>query len=132
MKLEYNLDISGLEVINDEGEQFDCFFYQGHPVFVIPDFGQAQDIWLGFLYYLEKENGEAWDQDGGEITSHRIIGSDGLTKCTYEAYGISFDEDDEPKDYVVDIEGYVIRETSSVGVGSLDHCYFLAKTVKIK
>lgn len=125
MKFEYNIDISNLAVIKDEEKQFDLFFYQGHPVFVIPDFGQANDIWLGFLDYLERENGEAWDQDGGEITSHKIIDSDGLTKCTYEAYGISFDEDEDLKDYVVEIEGYVIMESQF-------NSYFLAKTVNIK
>lgn len=129
MKFEYNVDLNNLEVIKDEKKQFDLFFYQGHPVFAIPDFGEANDIWLSFLDYLEKGNGEVWDQDGGEITSHKIVRSDGLTKCTYEAYGISFNEDDEPKDYIVEIEGYVIRESPSVG---FDYSYFLAKTVNIK
>lgn len=125
MKLEYNINLDNLEVIKNEENQFNLFFYQGHPLFVIPDFGEVNDICLGFLDYLEKKSGEIWDQDGGEITSHKIIGNDGLTKCTYEAYGISFDEDDEPKDYMVDIEGYVIRESQF-------DSYFLAKTVNIK
>lgn len=97
-------------IIKTESEQFDKFFYSGHPTFLIPEFSEyPEDIWLSFMSYLEKVNNKTiYDQDGGEITYHKIIDDTGLTVCTYEAYGISFSEDEDLVDYKLEITGYVI------------------------
>jgi hypothetical protein len=108
---KYNPTITG-SVIKTKEEQFDKFFYQGHPLFLIPDFNQyPEDIWLSYMDFLEKNHScEVYDQDGGEITSYDIIDSTtGLTKCVYTSYGISLDEDDDPQDIDVEIEGYVVE-----------------------
>lgn len=125
-EFEYKVDITGKNVIKTDKEQFDKFFYSGHPIFLIPDFStHKEDICLSFIYYLEKKNGKGlYDQDGGEITSHQVIDPlTGLTKCTYEAYSIMLTEDHDETDYNVDIEGYVIEEGSDT--------FFLATKVKI-
>lgn len=109
-KFTYNPTITG-NVIKTDSEQFDKFFYQGHPVFLIPDFNQnEEDIWLGYLDYLESKYGEIYDQDGGEITSHSVINTNtGLTKCVYTAYGIQIDGSKPPQDVTIEIEGYVVE-----------------------
>lgn len=102
----------GPRIIRTKEEQFDKFFYQGHPLFLIPDFNQnPEDIWLSYMEFLEKNHScEIYDQDGGEVHSVEIIdGNTGLTKCIYTAYGISLDENDEPQDIDVEIEGYVVE-----------------------
>ena len=112
---EYNPTITG-NVIKTKEEQFDKFFYQGHPLFLIPDFNQyPEDIWLSYMDFLEKNHScEVYDQDGGEILSYDIIDSTtGLTKCVYTSYGISLDEDDEPQDIDVEIEGYVVEMSTN-------------------
>ena len=111
--LNYQPNLNSLDIIKDEISQHREFFISGHPHFLIPDFNSGlAEIWISFLDYLEKEKDqEVYDQDGGEITSHRIINSQtGLTSCKYTAYGITFNEDDEPQDYDLDIEGYVVRD----------------------
>ena len=113
MSKNFNIDLSNLNVIKTEDEQFNEFFYSGHPLFLIPSFNDYPvDIWLGLLDYLETEyDKKCWDQDGGEITFHKIIDkSTGLTECVYEAYQISFDEDEIPKDYTVIVTGYVVQD----------------------
>jgi hypothetical protein len=112
---EYNSTITG-NVIKTKEEQFDKFFYQGHPLFLIPDFNQyPEDIWLSYMDFLEKNHScEVYDQDGGEILSYDIIDyTTGLTKCVYTSYGISLDEDDEPQDIDVEIEGYVVEMSTN-------------------
>ena len=112
---EYNPTITG-NVIKTKEEQFDKFFYQGHPLFLIPDFNQyPEDIWLSYMDFLEKNHScEVYDQDGGEILSYDIIDyTTGLTKCVYTSYGISLDEDDEPQDIDVEIEGYVVEMSTN-------------------
>jgi hypothetical protein len=109
-QFDYNPRITG-RVIKTEKEQFE-FFMQGHPQFLIPDFyPNADDIWITYMVYLEKLNSkDLWDQDGGEVHSYQILDQNtGLTKCIYTAYGIMFDEDSEPKDFDVEIEGYVVE-----------------------
>jgi len=108
----YQPTITG-KVIKTEEEQFDTFFYQGHPLFLIPDFNEyPEDIWLSYMEYLENKNSnEIYDQDGGEVHSVEILDkTTGLTKCTYTTYGISFDEDEEPQDIDVEIEGYIVQD----------------------
>ena len=126
--LEYTVDLTDKIVVKTEEEQFDKFFYSGHTAFLIPDFcDQEEDIWLSFMEYLENNhnNGEElYDQDGGEITSKKVINeTTGLTKCTYEAYGIVLNEGDDETDYKLDIEGYIIED-------GLDY-YFLATKVSL-
>ena len=128
MKINYQVNLDNLKVIKNKSEQSDLFFSSGHPQFLISDFCAIKsDICTSFLDFIERKNGiEIWDQDGGEITSYDVINvTTGLTKCTYEAYGISFDEDDEPKDYIVDIEGYVIKEDQYSS-------YFMTKSVNVR
>lgn len=120
----YTPDLTGLNVIKTEDEQNDKFFYSGHPYFLIPDFDtEKADIWLSFLDFLDREIGETWDQNGGEIEEHEIIAPDGLTKCTYVAYEIQATEDSELENWNVDITGYVVEDGEEV--------YFLATEVKI-
>jgi hypothetical protein len=90
-EFNYNPTITG-RVIKTKEEQFDTFFYQGHPLFLIPDFNQnPEDIWLSYMEFLEKNHScEIYDQDGGEVHSIEIIDENtGLTKCIYTAYGIT-------------------------------------------
>lgn len=124
--INYNhLTDSTFNPIKTDKEQDEKFFYKGHPAFLIPDFynGKA-DIWVTFLDWIEKQIGyEIWDQEGGEITSHKIISSDGYTKCRYEVYDVMLNEESEPKNIIVDIEGWVVDD--------LDGTYFLASKVII-
>lgn len=128
-QFNYTPNLSGLTIIKTKDEQFDKFFYQGHPKFLIPDFngkssGQGPvDMWLLYLDYLEDNfDCPVYDQDGGEVTSIQIIDPNtGLTKCVWEAWGISFSEDDEPQDFQVEVEGYVAEDKGEV--------YFLATKV---
>ena len=120
----YNPVITG-RIIKTQEEQFDKFFYQGHPLFLIPDFNQyPEDIWLSYMEFLEKNHScEIYEQDGGEVHSVEIIDSTtGLTKCIYTAYGISLDDNDEPQDVDVEIEGYVVEN-------SPNDCVFIATKV---
>jgi len=113
IQFNYTPNLTG-RILKTEDEQFDNFFYQGHPSFLIPDFNQyPDDIWLSYLSFLEKNHScEIYDQDGGEITSHQIIDyNTGLTKCTYSAYGIMLNESDDPQDVDIEIEGYVMEES---------------------
>jgi len=125
----YNVNLTGLKVLKTDKEQ-SRFFGDGHPDFLIPDFSpEKEDIWLSFMDYLEKKNGSIYDQDGGEVESNSIIDtSTGLTKCEYNAYGISFNEDEDPSDYTIEIEGYVIDENNQPQFSDL---YFLATKVTI-
>lgn len=127
----YTPNLAGLNIVKNETEQNNKFFYSGHPNFLIPDFTpktegypQIEDIWTSYVTYLEKvKKKECYDQDGGEIISHSIIDIlTGLTKCTYEAVMVSFSENEEPKDYLVEVEGYIIEESDK-------SCYFLATKV---
>lgn len=124
----YNVNLNGLDIIKTDKEQNESFFYQGHPKFLIPDFcSNQEDLWLTFMDYLESTyNKEVYDQDGGEIESNNVIDPNtGLTQCKYVAYGVNLDEDDDPVDIEVDIEGYVVRFTM---LDSND-VYFLATKV---
>ena len=108
----YTPNVTGLRTLKTEKEQNENFFYDGHPVFLIPDFStQPGDIWLIYMDFLEKDmDCEIWDQDGGEITSHSIMDANtGLTKCTYTAYGLMLDEDEDPQDVDVEIEGFIVE-----------------------
>lgn len=112
-QFNYDPAITG-RIIKTKEEQFDKFFYQGHPLFLISDFNQyPEDIWLSYMEFLEKNHScEIHDQDGGEVHSVEIINpTTGLTKCIYTAYGVSLDENDEPQDIDVEIEGYVVEES---------------------
>ena len=122
---EYKINLNGLNVIKSNRDQDNRFFYKGHTDFLIPDFMKEKcDIWLSFLDYLEKDRGEIYDQDGGEISKHDILNKEtGLTYCRYTANGIIFDEGDDPVDINVDIEGYVIQDFLDT--------YFLAQKVTI-
>lgn len=123
-KLNYNVNISNLDILKTEYEQHSLFFNSGHPMFLIPDFCNVKaDIWTSYLEYIEKiYNCECYDQEGGEITSHSIINIDtGLTKCTYTAYEVVINDGDDPQDIDVEIEGYVVCDN--------DVNYFLATKV---
>jgi hypothetical protein len=116
-EFNYSPTITG-RVIKTMKEQCDKFFIQGHPQFLIPDFyPNADDIWITYMDYLEKLNSKnLWDQDGGEVHSYQILDKNtGLTKCIYTAYGIMFDEDSEPNDFDVEIEGYVVEVSPTAG-----------------
>lgn len=127
MQFNYTPLITG-KVIKTKEEQFDKFFYQGHPLFLIPDFNSnPEDIWLSYMDFLEKNHScDIYDQDGGEITSYDIIDPNtGLTKCIYTAYGIQLGESDEPQDVEVEIEGYI----EEVPQGSFSEYIFVATKV---
>lgn len=112
-QFNYNPTITQ-RVLKTEKEQQEKFFYQGHPNFLIPDFFPSPaDIWATYLEFLEKNhNCEVWDQEGGEVHSVKIIDKNtGLTKCVYTAYDVSLDENDDPQDIDVEIEGYVVEYT---------------------
>lgn len=121
----YKADLSGLTVLKTNYEQYEHFFYKGHPNFLIPDFNsQPIDIWIGYLDYLENINGGEVEDDGGEVSSHKVIDNEtGLTRCTYTAYGIC--TDDVCTDHILYIEGYVVLDSE-------DDSYFIATLVEIK
>lgn len=123
-KLNYKINLSGLNVVKHD--LHNAFFYKGHPEFLIPDFDpNPVDIWISFMNYLERtSNKEIYDQDGGEISSHSLLDTNGLVECVYEAYGINFDEDEDPLDYQLAIRGYIIDDSEKT--------YFLAESVEIK
>jgi hypothetical protein len=126
-EFNYNPTITG-RVIKTKEEQFDTFFYQGHPLFLIPDFNQnPEDIWLSYMEFLEKNHScEIYDQDGGEVHSIEIIDENtGLTKCIYTAYGITLDENDESQDVDLEIEGYVV----DIPEGNINEYVFVATKV---
>jgi hypothetical protein len=132
-QFNYNPILSG-RIIKEKDEQFDKFFYQGHPLFLIPDFSQyPEDIWLSYMSFLEKDYScEVYDQDGGEVQDIQIINPNtGLTKCTYTAYGVMIDEDDEPQDIDVEIEGYVMEVPphTDFNESSFDEYVFVATKV---
>jgi hypothetical protein len=85
-QLNYNPTITE-RVLKTEEEQFDKFFYQGHPLFLIPDFNQyPEDIWTSYMSFLEKNHScEIYDQDGGDVHSVEIIDvNTGINKmCLY-------------------------------------------------
>jgi len=125
-QFNYNPIING-KILKDRKEQEENFFYQGHPNFLIPDFsGQEGDICLIHLDYLEKKNScEIYDQSGGELHSYQVIDpTSGLTKCTYTAYDIMMDEDSDPEDFDVEIEGYVVENIVS---GIKDYIFVATK-----
>jgi hypothetical protein len=126
--LNYSPCLGGLDVIKNEKEQFDEFFYSGHPYFLIPDFNRNKDdIWLSFMDYYEKEkNIDLYDQNGGEIIEHKVIDSvSGLTECKYQSYGFIEDKDSDEFDCLLTIQGYVIKDEENGN-------YFLATSVKIQ
>ena len=107
----YDPDLTGLKIIKTKQEQHDMFFYSGHPEFLIPDFSidcPLQDIWTAYLDYLDlqSEDGEVFDQNGGEVSDRVILNEEtGLTKCIYTAYGIELNSGDDIRDIEVEIEG---------------------------
>ena len=132
-QFNYNPILSG-RIIKEKDEQFDKFFYQGHPLFLIPDFSQyPEDIWLSYMIFLEKDYScEIYDQDGGEVQDIQIINPNtGLTKCTYTAYGIMLDESDDPQDIDVEIEGYIMEVPphTDFNESSFDEYVFMATKV---
>ncbi len=125
-QLKYEVNLEGSSIIKTKDEQFNSFFYSGHPYFLIPDFNsKPEDIWLSFMEYLESLSGEElYDQDGGEVEEYSIIDAEtGLTKCKYVALGIQENEDDDLHDYEVDMLGYVVTKE--------DNTYFIATEVNI-
>lgn len=108
-QLNYTPDLTGLTILKTEDEQFENFFYSGHPNFMIPDFcEEPADIWISYLDHIERLIGRGiYCDDGGEVISRKIM-ADGLTSCVYEAYGVMIDEDSEPVDLKLEIEGYVV------------------------
>ncbi len=113
-EFNYNPNISGLDIIKNENEQHSEFFQDGHPYFLIPDFDKdPADVWTTFLDYLENEylDGESMaDQEGGEVSDVEIIDKNtGFTKCKYTAYDIMMNDESDPVDIEVDIEGYVVK-----------------------
>lgn len=111
-QFKYNPTITQ-RVLKTEKEQQEKFFYQGHPSFLIPDFFKTpEDIWATYLEYLEKTHNckQIWDQEGGEVHSVEILDKNtGLTKCVYTVYDLMFNENDEPQDIDVEIEGYIVE-----------------------
>ncbi len=109
-ELNYNPTITE-RVLKTEDEQYKKFTYQGHPSFFIPDFSPyPSDISTTYLDFLEKNHScECFDQDGGEHSYEIIDHNTGLTKCTYTAYGVMLDENDDPQDIDVEIEGYIVE-----------------------
>ena len=122
-------DLSNLTVIKGFKEQKEKFWYKGHPEFDIPDFNDQcpEDIWTGFLSYLDKisPDGEVCDQNGGNCDNIQVVDpTTGLTKCRYVAEGIQLSEDADPKDINVYVEGYVVS-----GEGGATH--FAATKVEV-
>ncbi len=121
----YTPDLSGKRIIVDDQEQFDKFWSSGHPEFMVPDFNASmpEDIWTGFLTYLDNMNsGEIWDQNGGEVYHKEVVDpSTGLTRCKYVAY-VTLREGEEERQIEVEVHGYVVEG---------DRVYFLATRVDI-
>ena len=125
MQFNYTPNLNGLNIIDNTQDQQKKFFYKGHPEFLIPDFSNnIEDIWITYLDYLESKIGsEIYDQDGGEITYNTVIDKNtGLTKCDWTSYGVMFDEDSDPQDITVEIEGYVVESQNG-------ETYFIATKV---
>lgn len=137
MKKTLNYDISNYDIstaLKTKDAQFDKFYYSGHPLFLIPDFSEyPDDIWLSFLNFLEKNKGKnCYDNDGGEVIENTLLDvNTGYSTCIYEAWGISFSEDDEPKDYEIEVKGYIIIDEDNSD-GKFITYYFLATEVNIK
>jgi len=110
IQLNYNPTITE-RILKTEDDQYENFTYQGHPNFYIPDFFREPcDINQSFLDYYAKINScEIWDCDGGEPSYEIIDHNTGLTKCTYSEYGVTTSEDDDPKDLIIEIEGYIVE-----------------------
>lgn len=132
----YRPDLTDLTVIKDFSKQENEFFRDGHPNFLIPDFFKnpackdIADIWITFLEYLEKKYTSIYDQEGGEVSDHKIIDSlSGLTSCIYTAYCIQKDEDSEPVDIKVEVEGYVVEDNKYDNNGSTPKIFFYATKV---
>lgn len=119
----YTPNLTGLTIISNPQKQHELFFFDGHPKFLIPDFNQEPtDIWISYEDYIDKAFGAIFDQNGGEILSHKIINQNGLTSVEYTLYDISLELDpDDYKDYNITIEGYVVEDKGNV--------YFLATKV---
>ncbi len=119
---QYNIDLYELDIIDTEHGQLDAYFQFGHVKCLIPDFfPEPAELCDSFQDYIEQKYGSIYDQDGGEVISHRIINSDGLTRVEYRCYAITHDELDEPKDHNIVIEGYIVNDGDST--------YLLAKSV---
>lgn len=103
--------VSKLNIVKTEQGK-DMFFRQSSPEFLITEVSKTRcDIWLAYIEYLEKKNHcDLYDQNGGEIISHIFCNANGLVRCKYAAYGILFDEDDDPTDLCSVIEGYIIKD----------------------
>jgi hypothetical protein len=131
MTLSYNYipNLTGLTVIKTLPEQEKAFWYQGHPGFLIPDFNaeSEEDIWIGFLNYLETvilNGNELYDQNGGDCQDITLLDpATGLTKCRYIATGIILREGDSEQDINVDVEGYVVSNST--------YAYFVATRVDV-
>lgn len=125
-EIKYSPNLNNLKVIKTQKDQFDSFFYSGHPNFLIPDFcSEPSDIWISYLDYVESESGdEIYDQDGGEVSNTKIIDPNtGLTSCVYTAQ-IQLDEDSDYEERVVEIEGYVVQNANG-------DVYFTATNIKL-
>lgn len=112
-EFNYRPDLSDMKIIKTDVEQHNKFFYKGHPEFLIPEFSnESDDIWIIYGDYLKRvKESEIYDEDGGEITYHKVINkSTGLTECIYTAYGINFQKDGYMMDYKVKMEGYVVEK----------------------
>jgi len=137
MRTQLKYDISKYDIsaaLKTKEEQFDEFYYSGHPLFLIPDFFEEEDdIWTSFMNFLEKEfDKEIYDQDGGEIIHKEIIDvNTGYSRCVYEALEINFSIDEEPKNYQVEVFGYIIINEENINTDFAKY-YFLATEVNIK
>jgi len=135
MRTQLKYDISNFDIsqaLKTKDEQFDKFYYQGHPNFMIPDFLHLPaDIWATFFEFIEKEFGkEVYDDDGGEVIENTLLDvNTGYSRCVYEAWGINFSEDEETKDYQVEVFGYIIPFDKT---NKKEGYYFLATEVNIK
>lgn len=113
-KFNYNPIING-KIINNVKEQHETFFYQGHPLFLIPDFSDSpEEIIFSYLNYLDKKyKTEVYDCGGGEVINYQIIDeSTGLTKVLYQLSDVQIHENDEYQDIDIEIEGFVVEEKS--------------------
>jgi hypothetical protein len=119
----YTPNLTGLTIISNPQKQNELFFFDGHPKFLIPDFNaEPTDIWISYEDYIDKRFGKIYDQNGGEILSHKIINQNGLTLVEYVLYDISLESNpDDYKEYNITIEGYVVDDGNDV--------YFLATKV---
>ena len=125
MELNYKPNFTGLTIVTDPSE-INEFFRDGHPMFLIPDFGGGSscghngefnfgggpinDIWLSYEDYIENKYGTIYDQNGGEILGHEVLNSLGFTTCDYMLDDISLESDpDNYRKYNITIEGFVVR-----------------------